>query len=144
MGLAKIFNESGTPHTVQIDGEGALVNEVAVDWFPSRQVHVVKTEAGQYFRNGHVEYRHRIWKGMVRTMIERAGFTIDWWFLVLKHAVLITNLILLESVEPESNKAKGVERRRSVWETHFGERASVSRILLPGSVWVSVVYDLDG
>jgi hypothetical protein len=40
--------------------------------------------------------------------------------LVLKHAVLITNLILLESVEPESPKEKGVERRRSVWEAHFG------------------------
>jgi hypothetical protein len=52
MGLVKIFNESGTPHTVQIDGEGALTNEVTADWFASRQVHVVKTEAGQYFRNG--------------------------------------------------------------------------------------------
>jgi hypothetical protein len=130
MGLAKIFNESGTPHTVQIDGEGALANEVAADWFASRQVHVVKTEAGQHFRNGHVECRHRIWKGMARAMIDRAGFSIDWWFLVLKHAVLITNLILLESVEPESNKAKGVERRRSVWEAHFGEQACLESYLL--------------
>jgi hypothetical protein len=40
MGLAKIFAESGTPHTVQIDGEGALTNEVATDWFVSKQIHV--------------------------------------------------------------------------------------------------------
>jgi len=31
MGLANIFKESGTPHTVQIDGEGTLSNEVAAD-----------------------------------------------------------------------------------------------------------------
>jgi hypothetical protein len=55
MGLVNFFNESGTPHTVQIDGEGALANEVEEHWFVSRQVHVVKTEAGQHFRNGHVE-----------------------------------------------------------------------------------------
>jgi hypothetical protein len=123
MGLTKIFNESGTPHTVQIDGEGALANEVVADWFVSRQVHVEKTESGQHFRNGHVECRHRIWKGMSRTMIDRAGFIIDWWFLVFKHVVLITNIILLESVEPDSSKTKGIERRRSVWESHFGEEA---------------------
>jgi hypothetical protein len=70
MGLTKIFNESGTPHTVQIDGEGTLANEVVSDWFPSRQVHVVKTEVGQHFTNGHVECRHRIWKGMSRAMFD--------------------------------------------------------------------------
>jgi len=130
MGLAKIFNESGVPHTVQIDGEGALANDVAGDWFASKQIHVVKTEAGQHFRNGHVECRHRVWKGMARAMIDRAGFSIEWWYLVLKHAVLITNLILLESVEPESPKAKGVERRRSVWEAHYGEQACLESYLL--------------
>jgi hypothetical protein len=93
MGLTKVFNKSGTPHTVQFDGESAFTNEVVADWFASRQVHVVKTEAGQHFRNGHVECRHRIWKGMSWVMIDRAGFIIDWWFLVLKHAVLITNII---------------------------------------------------
>jgi hypothetical protein len=46
---------------------------------------------------------------MSRAMIDRTGFNIDWWFLVLKHETLITNLIFLESVEPESNKAKGIE-----------------------------------
>jgi hypothetical protein len=45
MGLAKIFNESGVPHTVQIDGEDALANDVAADWFASKQIHVVKAEA---------------------------------------------------------------------------------------------------
>ncbi len=38
----------------------------------SKQIHVVKTEAGQHFRNGHVECRHRVWKGMARAMIDRA------------------------------------------------------------------------
>jgi hypothetical protein len=115
---------------VQIDGEVALANDVAADWFASKQIHVVQTEAGQHFRNGHVEFRHRIWKSMSRPMIERTGFSIDWWFLAIKHAVLITNLILLESVEPESNKAKGIERRRSVWEAHYGEPACLESYLL--------------
>jgi hypothetical protein len=44
LGLAKIFNESGVPHTVQIDREGALANDVVEDWFASKQIHVVKTE----------------------------------------------------------------------------------------------------
>ncbi len=86
------------PHTVQIDGKGALANDVVADWFASKQIHVVKTETGQHFHNGHVECRHRVWKGMARAMIDRAGFSIEWWYLVLKHTVLITNLILLESV----------------------------------------------
>ncbi len=45
MGMAKIFNESGVPHTVQIDREGVLANDVAADWFASKQVYVVKTES---------------------------------------------------------------------------------------------------
>ncbi len=130
MTMEKIFNESGIPHTFQIDGEGALANEVETNWFVSRQVHVVKMEAGQHFRNGHVEYRHRIWKGMVWVMIDRAGFSIDCWFLVFKHDVLITNIILLESVEPDSSKAKGIGRTRSVWEVPFWEQACLESYLL--------------
>ena len=119
-----------TLHTVQIGGEGALTNEVTADWFASKQIHVVKTEAGQHFRNGHVECRHRIWKGMSRAMIDRAGFSIEWWYMVLKHVVLITNLILLESVEPDTVKSKGTERRRSVWKSHFGEQTCLESYLL--------------
>ena len=128
MGLAKIFNESNTTYTVQFDGEGTLTN--AANWFASKQIHVVKTEAGQHFRNAHVEYRHRIWKGMTRVMIDRTGFSIDWWYLVVKHAVLITNLILLESVEPDTAKVNGIERRRSVWEAHVGEQSCLESYLV--------------
>jgi hypothetical protein len=46
MGLTKIFVGSGTSRILQIDGEGALVNDVATDWFASKQIHVVQTEAG--------------------------------------------------------------------------------------------------
>jgi hypothetical protein len=67
---------------------------------------------------------------MVWTMIDRAGFSIDWWFLVLKHVVLITNIVLLESVEPDSSKAKGIERRLSVWEAHFGDQVCLGSYLL--------------
>jgi hypothetical protein len=67
---------------------------------------------------------------MARAMIDRSGFIIDWWFLVLKHTVLITNIILLESVELDSSKPKGIERRRSVWEAHFGEQACLESYLL--------------
>jgi hypothetical protein len=41
-------------------------------------------------------------------LIDRVGFSIDWSFLVLKHDVLITNIILLESIEPDSSKEKGI------------------------------------
>ena len=48
----------------------SYVNDVEADWFTSKKIHLVKTEAGQHFRNGHVECRYRMWKGMTRLMID--------------------------------------------------------------------------
>jgi hypothetical protein len=67
---------------------------------------------------------------MTRPMIERTGFSIGWWFLAIKNVVLITNLILLESVEPDSKNAKVIERRRSTWETHYGDPGCLESYLL--------------
>jgi hypothetical protein len=35
-------------------------------------------KAGQHFRNGKIEVWHRIWKGMTRAMIDRAGMHVGW------------------------------------------------------------------
>jgi hypothetical protein len=80
----------------------------------------VKIEAGQHFRSGKIELRHRIWKGMTRAMLDRAGMNIGWWYFAIRHAVLITNSVLLEAVEEGSAKATGKEELTTVWEAHFG------------------------
>ena len=77
----------------------------------------VKIEAGQHFRHGKIEVRHRIWKGMSRAMLDRAG-------------MLITNLVLLEAVEEGSAKATGKEERTTVWEAHFGVKPLLDQYLL--------------
>ena len=57
---------------------------------------------------------------MSRAMLDRAGMHIGWWYFAIRHAVLITNLVLLEAVEEGSAKATGKEERTTVWEAHFG------------------------
>ena len=79
---------------------------------------------------------------MARVMIDRAGFSIECWYLVLKHDVLITNLILLESVEPDTAKAK---RERDGEETigmgGSSRRTGLSRVILVGSIWMSGIFN---
>ena len=72
------------------------------------KTHCVKIEAGQHFRHGKIEVRHRIWKGMSRAM------HIGWWYFAIRHAVRLTNLVLLEAVEESSAKASGKEERTTV------------------------------
>ena len=124
--LAQIFAESGNPRTVQIDGEGGLANDVAADFFASRGIHVVKSEAYAHFRNGKIERRHQTWKGMARAMLNRAGMSISFWWFAMRQAVLISNLILLETPLGESES----ESRRSIWEAHFGETPHLDSYVL--------------
>ena len=130
MGVNKIFNETGVPDETQIDGEGALACPEAQEWFDGLRTHCVKVEAGQHFRNGKIEVRHRVWKGMTRAMLDRAGMHIGWWYFAIRHAVLITNLVLLEAVEEGSAKATGKEVRTTVWEAHFGVQPRLDQYLL--------------
>ena len=73
MGVNKSFNETGVPDETQIDGEGALACQEAQEWFDGLRTHCFKIEAGQHFRNGKIEVRHRIWKGMTRAMLDRVS-----------------------------------------------------------------------
>ena len=134
LALAQIFAECGNPKEVQIDGEGGLSNDIASDFFAVRGIHVIKTEAYAHFRNGKIERRHQTWKGMCRAMLNRAGMSIAFWWFAMRQAVLISNLILLETQldgsEPES--------RRSIWEAHFGETPHLDSYVLDHSdVWHS-------
>jgi hypothetical protein len=119
MGVNKIFNETGVPDETQIDGEGALAGPEAQEWFDGVKTPCVKIEAGQYFRHGKIEVRHRIWKGMSRAMLDRAGMHSGWWHFAIRHAVLITNLVLLKAVEESSAKATGKEGKQRGLCGHF-------------------------
>jgi hypothetical protein len=67
---------------------------------------------------------------MTRAMLDRAGMHVGWWYFAIRHAVLITNLILLEAVEGGSPKATGKEVRIAVWEAHFGVQPRLDQYLL--------------
>jgi hypothetical protein len=105
MGVNKIFNETGVPDETQIDGEEALACPEAQEWFDGVKTHCVKIEAGQHFRHGKIEVGHRIWKGMARAMLERAGMHIAWWFFAC-------------CVDHEFSVARGCGRgqRKSNWQ----------------------------
>ncbi len=91
MGVNKIFVETGVPDETQIDGEGALACPEAQEWLDGMKTHCVKIEAGQHFRHGKIKVRHRIWKGISRAMLDRAGIHIGWWYFAIRHAVLLTS-----------------------------------------------------
>jgi hypothetical protein len=124
-------NETGVPDETQIDGKGAPACPEAQEWFDGLRPRCVKVVAGQHFRNGKIVVRHRIWKGMTRAMLDRAGMHIGCWYFAIRHAVLITNLVLLEAVEQDSAKATGKEVRTTVWEAHFGVQPRFDQYL-PG------------
>ena len=130
MDVSKIFNETGVSDETQIDGEDALVCPEEQEWFDGLRTHCVKVEVGQHFRNGKIEVRHRIWNGMTRTMLDQAGMHVGWWYFAIRHAVLITNLVLLEVVEEGSAKTTGTEVRTTVWEAHFGVQSRLDQYLL--------------
>jgi hypothetical protein len=115
MVVNKIFNEAGVPDQTQIDGEGALACPEAQEWFHRLRTHCVKVEAGQHLHNGKIEVCHHIWKGMTTAMLDRAGMHVEWWYFDIKHAVLITNMVLLEAFEEGSAKATGKEVRITAW-----------------------------
>jgi hypothetical protein len=97
-----------------------------MDFFASRGIHVIKAEAYAHYRNGKIERRHQTWKGMCRAMLNRAGMSIAFWWFAIRQAVLITNLILLET-PTEGGEPK---KRRSSWEAHFGETPHLDSYVL--------------
>jgi hypothetical protein len=61
-------------------------------------------------------------------MLDRAGMHIGWWYFAIRHAVLITNLVLLEAVEEGRVKATG--STDTVWQAHFGVQPRLDQYLL--------------
>ena len=120
MDVNKIFNEMGLPDETQIDSEGALTCQEVPEWIDGLRTQCVKIEVRKHLRNGKIKLCHRVWKGMTRAMLDRAGIHIGWWYFARSHAVLITILVLLEAVEEGSANATGKEARTTVWEAHFG------------------------
>ena len=92
--LSLVRHESESrPDETQLDGEGAQACPEAQEWFDGLRIHCVKIEAGQHFRNGKIDVRHHICKGMTRAMLDRAGMHIGWWYCAIRHAVLVKNLV---------------------------------------------------
>jgi hypothetical protein len=63
-------------------------------------------------------------------MLDWSGMHIGWWYFAKRHAVLITNLVLIEAVEESSAEATGKEARTTVWEAHFGVQPRLDQYLL--------------
>ena len=125
-GLAKIFNEAGgSPVSIQEDSEGALNSKIDDQYFNSRQTHKIKSEAGIHWKNGPVERRHSLLKGIVRAMLDWVGINVRFCFFAICHAVLVCNLILREKkTDP------GCRREVTVWKRCYGVRPTVTQYLL--------------
>ena len=127
LALARIIADAeGKIRVVQVDGEGNLNSKIAEDYFAGRNIKLITTEAYAHFRNGKIEIRHKLWKGMARAMMSRAGVHIGWWHHAVRHAVLITNIMLLTT----SVEGEGDLKSMTVWERHFGVRPNVSDYLI--------------
>jgi hypothetical protein len=72
------------------------------EWFDGMKTHYVKIESGHHFR----------------------------WYFTISHAVLVTNLVLLVTVEECSTKTTGKEERTTVGEAHFGVQPRLDQYLL--------------
>jgi hypothetical protein len=59
----------------------------------ARECEVITTAAGAHFRNGKVEQLHQTLKGCVRAMLLHSILSVAFWYHVLQHAVLISNLL---------------------------------------------------
>ena len=63
---------------------------------------------------------------MARAMMSGAGLHIGWWHHAVRHAVLITNLMLLTSSLADDGSLKSM----TVWEKHFGVRPNITDYLI--------------
>ena len=90
LALARIIADAEDKiRVVQVDGEGNLNSKIAEDYFAGRNIKLITTEAYAHFRNGKIEIRHKLWKGMARAMMSRAGVHIGWWHHAVRHLSLI-------------------------------------------------------
>ena len=127
LALARILADAeGKVRVVQVDGEGNLNSKIAEDYFAGRNIKLITTEAHAHFRNGKIEVRHKLWKGMARAMMSGAGMHIGWWHHAVRHAVLITNLMLLTNSLTDNGSLKSM----TVWEKHFGIRPNITDYLI--------------
>jgi hypothetical protein len=62
-------------------------------------------------------------------MLDRAGMHVGWWYFAIRHAVLITNMVLLEAVEEASAKATGKRGTDHGMGSTFRSAATVRPIL---------------
>ena len=116
------FEEITASSLIKVDGEGNLNSKIAENYIASRGARMDVTQ--DHYRNGKVENRHALWKGMVRSMLDASGLDISFWYMAFRHAVMITNLCLLTTSTAEG------EQKMSIWEKHFGEKPDISLYLI--------------
>ena len=126
LGSAKLFNQlGGAPKTLQVDGEGNLNTEIALNYFQgARECEVITTAAGAHFRNGAVERFHQTIKGCARALLFRSGLSLRYWYHAMQHAVLLYNMLTL------ATDAQGNTLQCTVWEHHYGTKPDIERLLL--------------
>ena len=139
LGLAKIISHFGEfPGDIQIDGEGSLNTEQAVNWLTgkghSRTSKVTITEAYNPFRNAKIERKWDTLKKMSRCMLSKAGMSSKYWYFAMKMAAVINNIVMLVRDENgeivKSTDTAGRQKTMTAYEAHFGERPDVQRLLL--------------
>ena len=84
---------------IQIDGEGNLNTEQAKNWMTGkgqgRTSKVTVTEAYNPFRNARIERKWETLKRMSRCMLSKAGLSTKYWYLAMKMAANINNVVML-------------------------------------------------
>jgi hypothetical protein len=85
---------------------------------------VITTSAGSHFHHGKIERLHATIKGSGRTMMFDSGVSVQFWYYVVVHAVLIYNMMTM------TKKKNDQEQDKTVWEVQYGHNADAQRLLL--------------
>ena len=128
--MAKTYDDAGgAPVVTQIDGGGAMNSKTADKFYAARNTKKVVTV--HHWQHGKCERKHMI-KSMARAMMSAAGAPTSFWYLAVRHAVLISNVIL--PARDEHGKTIG----GTVWEAHYGVKPRVQDLLL--GPWGCLAY----
>ena len=128
--MAKTYDDAGgAPIVTQIDGGGAMNSKTADKFYAARNTKKLVTV--HHWQHGKCERKHMI-KSMARAMISAAGAPTSFWYLAVRHAVLIQNVIL-PARDANGNKIGG-----TIWEAHYGVKPRVQDLLL--GPWGCLAY----
>ena len=128
--MAKTYADAGgAPKVTQVDGGGAMTSKTADKFYAARNTKKLVTV--HHWQHGKCERRHMV-QCMARAMMSAAGAPTSFWYLAVRHAVLVSNVIL-PARDEKGNKIGG-----TVWEAHYGVKPRVQDLLL--GPWGCLAY----